>query len=92
MKFANSKADYKKFGNKIYRRRDEKQKAQIENLGRDKLQRRISDMSAFLQDQPTALIEYDEALVRQLFKRVTVYEAKFIVEFKLGLRVAVNNK
>jgi len=35
------------------RLREEKQKAQLENLGRDELQKRIADMSAFLQEQPT---------------------------------------
>ena len=78
-------------GLKFYNRlRDEKQKAQLENLGRDELQKRITDMSAFLQEQPTALAEYNEALVRRLIEKVTVYEDKFTVEFKSGLKVDVN--
>ncbi|MZQ97669.1 MAG: hypothetical protein GT601_08325 [Acidaminobacter sp.] len=63
LKLASSKADYQKVGDEIYRLHEEKQKAQVENLGRDELQKRIADMSAFLQEQPTALTEYDEALV-----------------------------
>jgi site-specific DNA recombinase len=47
-------------------------------------------MSAFLQEQPTALVQYDEALVRRLIEKVTVYEDKFTVEFKSGLMVDVN--
>lgn len=47
MKLANSKADYKKVGDEIYRLRDEKEKAQVENLDRDELQKRITDMSSF---------------------------------------------
>ena len=90
LKLASSKADYEKVGDEIYRLREEKQKAQVENLGRDELQKRITDMSAFLQEQPTALTEYDEALVRRLIEKVTVYEDKFIVEFKSGLMVDVN--
>lgn len=90
LKLASSKADYEKVGDEIYRLRDEKQKAQVENLGRDELQKRITDMSAFLQEQPTALTEYDEALVRRLVEKITVYEDKFTVEFKSGLKVAVN--
>jgi site-specific DNA recombinase len=38
MKLASSKADYEKVGDEIYRLREEKQKAQLENLGRDELQ------------------------------------------------------
>ena len=90
LKLASSKADYEKVGDEIYRLREEKQKAQLENLGRDELQKRITDMSAFLQEQPTALTEYNEALVRRLIEKVTVYEDKFTVEFKSGVTVDVN--
>ena len=91
LKLANSKADYEKVGDEIYRLRDVKQKAQVENLGRDELQKRITDMNSFLQEQPTALTEYDEALVRRLIEKVTVYENKFTVEFKSGITVDVEN-
>jgi site-specific DNA recombinase len=47
-------------------------------------------MSAFLQEQPTALTEYDEQLIRRLIEKITVYEDKFSVEFKSGLTVDVN--
>lgn len=90
LKLASSKSDYEKVGDEIYRLREEKQKAQVENLGRDELQKRITDMSAFLQEQRTALTEYDESLVRRLIEKVTVYEDKFTVEFKSGLTVDVN--
>jgi site-specific DNA recombinase len=81
LKLASLKADYEKVGDEIYRLRDEKQRAQVENLGRDELQKRINDMSAFLKYQPIALVQYDEALVRRLIEKVTVYEDKFTVEF-----------
>lgn len=90
MKLASFKADYEDVADEIYLLREEKQKVQVENLGRDELQKRITDMSAFLKEQPTALTEYDEALVRRLIEKVTVYEDKFTVEFKSGLTVDVN--
>ena len=68
-----------------------KLKAQVENLGRDELQKRITDMSSFLQEQPTALTEYDEALVRRLIEKVTVYEDKFSVEFKSGITIDIES-
>ena len=89
MKLASSKADYEKVGNEIYRLHEDKQKAQLENLGRDELQKRITDMSAFLQEQPIYLVQYDESLVQWLIEKVTVYEDKFTVEFKSGLMVDV---
>lgn len=80
----------KKVGDKIYRLRDEKQKVQLKIIGRDELKKRIAEMGDFLQKQPTALIEYDESLVRWLIEKVTVYENKFAVEFKSGVSVDAN--
>ena len=50
----------------------------------------ITDMSTFLKKQPTALTEYDEQLIRRLIEKVSIYEDKFIVEFKSGVTVDVN--
>lgn len=54
----------------------------MENVGRDELKKRISDKDAFLRDQPTAITEYDEALVRRLIEKLTVFDDKFTVESK----------
>ena len=62
----------------------------VENANRDELKKRIADMSTFLRNQPTAITEYDEQLVRRLIEKVTVYEDKFTVEFKSGVTVDVN--
>ena len=90
VKLANSKAEYDKVGDEIYRLRDEKQKVQLEIIGRDELKKRITDMGDFLKGQPTAITEYDEPLIRRLIEKVTVYEDKFTVEFKSGVMVDVN--
>ncbi|MDD4679999.1 MAG: zinc ribbon domain-containing protein [Clostridia bacterium] len=90
VKLANSKAEYDKVGDEIYRLRDEKQKVQLDIIGRDELKKRIADMGDFLKGQPTAITEYDESLVRRLIEKVTVYEDKFTVEFKSGVTVDVN--
>jgi len=85
-----SKADYEKVGSEIYRLRDEKQKLQLESAGRDEVKKRITDMDAFLRRQPTALTEYDEALVRRLIEKVAVYEDNFVVEFKSGVSLQIH--
>ena len=90
LKLATSNADYDKVGDEIHRLRDQEQKLQLENVNREELKKRIADMSAFLTEQPTALIEYDEQLVRRLIEKVTIYEEKFTVEFKSGVTVDVN--
>jgi site-specific DNA recombinase len=89
LKLASSKADYEDVADEIYHLREEKQKVQLENIGRDELKNRIADMSVFLQEQLTAIAEYDEPLVRRLIEKVTVYEDKFTVEFKSGMTVDV---
>lgn len=89
VKLASSKADYEKVGNEIYRLRDEKQKVQMDNINREEVKKRIAEMDAFLREQPTSITEYDEQLVRRLIEKVTVYEDKFIVEFKSGVTVDI---
>ncbi|MGI6176176.1 MAG: hypothetical protein ACOYJC_08505 [Christensenellales bacterium] len=90
LKLATSNADYDKVGDEIHRLRDQKQKMQLENVNREELKKRIADMSAFLKEQLTDIIEYDEQLVRWLIEKVTIYEDKFTVEFKSGLLVDVD--
>jgi site-specific DNA recombinase len=89
LKLASSKADYEDVADEIYRLREQKQKAQVENAGRNELRKRIADMSAFLREQPTAITEYNEQLVRRLIEKVTAYEDRFTVEFKSGMTVDV---
>jgi site-specific DNA recombinase len=89
LKLASSKADYEKVGDEIYRLREEKQKLQLESAGRDEVKKRISDMNTFLLEQPPAITEYDEQLVRRLIEKVIVHDDKFTVEFKSGVTVDV---
>jgi len=89
LKLASSKADYEDVAEEIYSLREQKQNVQMESAGRDEVRKRIADMSAFLREQPTAITEYDEPLVRRLIEKVTVYEDKFTVEFKSGLTMDV---
>lgn len=46
-------------------------------------------MNYTFREQPTALTEYNEQLVRRLIEKVTIYEDKFTVEFKSGVTVDV---
>ncbi|UNC92337.1 recombinase zinc beta ribbon domain-containing protein [Candidatus Contubernalis alkalaceticus] len=68
LKLASSKADYEDVADEIYSLREQKQKAQVESIGRDEIRKRIDDMSTFLREQPTTIIEYDEQLVRRLIE------------------------
>src|SRR5690554_311038 len=89
LKLASTKSDYEDVADEIYSLREEKQKVQVDSASKDEIKKRIADMSAFLNKQPTSITEYDEALVRRLIEKVTIHEGKFTVEFKSGLTVDI---
>ena len=85
VKRVNSKADYDDVADKIARLKEEKQKAELNNMRQEDLKKRISDMSNFMQQQTSFLINYDDGIVRHLIEKVIVYEDKYTVEFKSGV-------
>ncbi len=89
LKLASTKSDYEDVADEIYSLREEKQKVQVDSASKDEIKKRIADMSAFLNEQPTTITEYDEALVRRLIEKVTIHEDKFTVEFKSGVTVDI---
>ncbi|OYQ65382.1 recombinase zinc beta ribbon domain-containing protein [Aerococcus sp. 1KP-2016] len=89
LKLASTKSDYEDVADEIYTLREEKQKVQVNSASKDEIKKRIAEMSAFLNQQPTSITEYDEALVRRLIEKVTIHEGKFTVEFKSGLTVDI---
>lgn len=46
-------------------------------------------MEKFINEQSTLIGEYDEKLVRMLIDKITVFDDKFIVEFKSGVEIDV---
>ncbi|MDQ0415782.1 recombinase family protein [Mesobacillus stamsii] len=89
LKLASTKSDYEDVADEIYTFSEQKQKVQVDSASKDEIKKRIADMSAFLNKQPTSITEYDEALVRRLIEKVTIHEDKFTVEFKSGLIVDI---
>lgn len=61
----------------------------VESAGQGGMKKRMEEMTAFLEEQDTEIKEYDEALIRKMIEKVTVYEEKFVVEFKAGIEVEV---
>ncbi len=89
LKRANAKKDYNDLADEIDRLRELKQNAMAENAEREGLKRRIAEMQEFLAEQMEQIGEYDESLVRRMVEKGTVYEEKFMVEFKSGKSVDV---
>ena len=86
---AKSKNDYEDVADEIYRLRELKQNALVENAEREGKRQRIAEMTDFFNEQSCELEEYDEQLVRRLIEKVTVFHDKFAVEFKSGVEIDV---
>ena len=77
-------------GMEIRRLRNEKQAIQTEEASRQDLKTRINELIAFLEDLACELTEYDEQCVKTLLDKITVYDEYFIVEFKSGIEIQID--
>ena len=86
-----SKNDYDEVADEIYRLRELKQNALVENAEREGKRQRIAEMTAYLNEQTCELVEYDEQLVRWLIESVTVHDDRIEVEFKSSIAIDIEN-
>ncbi len=77
-------------GMEIRRLRDEKQAIQAEDASRQDLKKRIDELIAFLEDLSCELTGYDEQYVRTLIEKITIYDDCYIVEFKSGIEIQID--
>ena len=75
-------------GEEIVRLREERQDILTGAALNRELKERMDDMIAFMEGQDGA-VEYEEALVRRLVHKITVYDEKIRVEFKSGIEMDV---
>ena len=47
-------------------------------------------MVAYLQSGSEEITEYSKALVSRMIERITVYDTCFVVEFKSGIKITIN--
>lgn len=80
----NANKDYADIADEIERLRDEKQNLSVEDSEREGLKARIQEMREFLEQQTTRIEEFDDQLVIRLIQKITVYDDKFVFEFKSG--------
>lgn len=86
---ANAKKAYDDIADEIFRLRELKQNALVENAEREGLKQRIAQMKEFLNGQDFEIDLYDEQLVRRLIEKIIVCSDRFKVEFKSGMSVDV---
>ena len=89
IKKANNKQDYDAIADEIFRLRDQKEKSEVDSHNREETMNRIKELQDFIAKQKTDITEFDEALVKKLIEKITVYADHFTVEFKSGLTIEI---
>lgn len=86
---ANARQDYDDVVEQIDAVRDDKQRLMLEEANNQDIRRQVDGIKAFLDEQQTEVIEYDEDLVRKVLERVTVYDDRLTIEFKSGIEIEI---
>ena len=89
LKKANQKDDYDAVANEILRLRDMRRQAEVDSVIKDEQMKQINDLQDFINSRPTTITEFDEALVRRLIEKITVFEDRFAVRFKSGVSIEI---
>ena len=86
---ANSKQDYDGIADEIFTLREQKSQAEADTRSSEETQKRIAELQDFIAGQETDITEFDEALVKKLIKKITVFADHFTVEFKSGITIDI---
>ena len=61
----------------------------IDSHHREETMKRIKELQDFIAGQETDITEFDEALVKKLIEKITVFADHFTVEFKSGITIDI---
>ena len=89
IKRAGARQDYEDLAYEIDNLREQRLNAMTEKAEREGLKMRINKMQEFLENQMDRISEYDEQLVRKMIEKITIYDDKFVIEFKSGTSLDV---
>ena len=89
LKKAHKKEEYDTVADEIFRLRDLKNQAEVNSVARDEKLNRITDLQDFIASQPAEITEFDEKLVKRLIAKITIFDDKFLVEFKSGVSLDI---
>ena len=87
---SNAKQNYDALADEIDELRAEKEELLLQEANKNGIRQRIADMVAFLHSEPEEVTEYSESLIRRMIEKITVYDDHFVVEFKSGIEIAIN--
>lgn len=89
IKKANHKQDYDAIADEIFRLREQKEQSEVDSHHREETMNRIKELQDFIAKQKTDITEFDEALVKKLIEKITVFTEHFTVEFKSGITIEI---
>ena len=84
-----AKQDSDDLGQEVIRLREEKYQLQLEDDTKESTRQKIVELEKAISEIGGKVDEYEEALVRKLIERITVYDEYFTVEFKSGIVIDV---
>ena len=67
----------------------QKEQSELDSHRREEVMNRIKELQDFIAVQETDITEFDEALVKKLIEKITVFADHFTVEFKSGLTIDI---
>lgn len=89
IKKANKKQDYDAIADEILRLREQKEQSEVDSHHREETMNRIKELQGFIAKRKNDITEFDEALVKKLIEKITVFADHFTVEFKSGINVDI---
>ena len=66
-----------------------KQKNFIDTAVRNEQVKRINELNEFIEQRDSELTDFDESLVRRWIKEIVVWDDRFSVELKSGVKMEV---
>lgn len=90
VKHAHANKDYTLLADEIDLLRDKKQELLVAKAETEGFKNRIDELVKFLKSYGQEITEYDELMVRKYIDRIIIYEDKFTVAFKAGVKLDVN--
>lgn len=89
VKKANANQGVDSLADEIEALREEKQGLLLEYADSVGMKKRFDEFEAFLEGQTTGITDYDEVMVRQLIKKITVFDDHLVFGFKSGIETEV---
>ena len=87
MQRTQAKQECDDLGQKVFWPLEEKYQPQLGNVTKESTRQKITELRKVIAEIGGKVDDYEEALVRKLIGRITVYDDYFTIEFKSGIEI-----